>query len=77
MKTKHTHEEFGDLKALYSKLSEEIIRIHELMRDNLIHRNGGSPIVKLYGVAKSVDVTNCDLQELYAADFSIKSIKGV
>lgn len=77
MEKKHTHEEFGELKARYTQVKRELEHIVEQMRGNLISRNDGSTEVTLYGTSRSVDVTECDLQDLYAADNALKSIKGV
>lgn len=79
MEKKHTHEEFGELKNQYSLPQNISIRDNFIphMRENLISRNGGSPDVKLYSEPKVVDVNKCDIEELFAADYALKSIKGV
>ena len=77
MEKKHTHEEFGKLKARYSQVNIELAHIVEQMRENLIARNGDSAEVKLYAEPKVVDVNKCDIEELFAADYALKSIKGV
>ena len=77
MVKKHTHEEFGELKARYTQVNIEQGHIIEQMRENLIARNGDSPEVKLYAEPKVVDVNKCDIEELFAADYALKSFKGV
>lgn len=73
MDKKPTHTDFGELKARFSSLNTEICSVLKQMRENLIVRNNGSPIVRLYAEPKSVDVTNCEIEELFAADFALKS----
>ncbi|MDE6338262.1 MAG: hypothetical protein K2K97_00555 [Muribaculaceae bacterium] len=75
MEKKHTHEEFGELKTRYTQVNIELAHIIEQMRENLIARNGGSTDVKLYAEPKVVDVTKCDIEELFAADSALKVSK--
>ena len=77
MVKKHTHEEFGELKTRYTQVKIELKHIVEQMRGNLISRNGGPAEVKLYAEPKVVDVNICDIEELFAADYALKSFKGV
>lgn len=77
MEKRHTHEEFGELKARYTQVRIELAHIVEQMRENLIARNGGSHEVRLYAQPRTVDVTICNIEELFAADFALKSSKGV
>ena len=79
MDENHTHEEFGELKNQYSLPQNVSVRdcFIPQMRENLIARNGGSHEVKLYAGQKVIDVNKCDIEELFAADYALKSFKGV
>ncbi|MDE5607967.1 MAG: hypothetical protein K2I64_03435 [Muribaculaceae bacterium] len=77
MVKKHTHEKFGELKTRYTQVNIELANIIEQMRENLISRNGDSAEVILYVGQKVIDVTKCDIEELFSADYALKSFKGV
>ena len=77
MADKHTHEEFSELKTRYTQVKKELEHIVEQMRENIISRNDSLHEVKLYAEPKVVDVNRCDIEELFAADYALKSIEGV
>lgn len=69
-----TYEEFGELKNEYSHPRNFTIRetLIPLMRKNLIARNNGKLEVVRYGSDEIIDLENCNLQDLYAADMAIR-----
>lgn len=60
--------EFGDLKALYSKEPENAEKLKELMRENLKKRTDKTEIVVLSGETCEIDSNNVeDLKKIDAA----------
>lgn len=66
-----TYERFGQLLTAHTDCMRRKAELIQTMRRNLIARNNGSNILRLYGYNRVVNLEDCSFDEMNAANSTL------